>query len=106
MPETIMTSTSKLEIEKTLVVSVQHITERDVDLMRIWADGRLSPLVTDSSIYWVSARIDRDEPPDLSVMSTEFRELYGWAARHPENFSAIKFDGDGPVLEEFPTQEW
>jgi hypothetical protein len=97
----------KLEIEKTLVVNVQHITELDTAFLHRWASDRINaPLVVDASPHWACVRIDRDEVPDLSELSPMFREFYSWAANHEEHFDAIKFDGDGPIVEAMPLKEW
>jgi hypothetical protein len=94
-----------MEIEKNLVVSTAHITERDSELLQ---SGLSSVTAYDNEYFYLVYLNKEIEKQHLSEngFSEAFASLYEFAAKHEENFRYLKLDRDGDELEGFPTFEW
>lgn len=96
----------KLEIEKNLVVSSSHAMWNDFVLL-----SEEQNIITYGNPYdgfWTMVYLPfiEEHKEDLEKYSPAFREIVAFAVKHEEGFTYLKFDGDGPVLEKFPTFEW
>lgn len=96
-----------MEIEKNLVVSSAHITENDTRLLDRACSAYLAGLTVYSTEYWYMIHLDREIIKNLEErFSPEFVNLYKFALNHEEEFTFLKLDCDGDVLNDFPTFDW
>lgn len=96
-----------MEIEKNLVVSTCHITEKDTRLLDRACSAYLAGLTVYSTEYWYMIHLNMEIIKNLEErFSPEFVNLYKFAATHPEKFTFLKLDCDADIISDFPTFDW
>lgn len=92
-----------LEIDRTLVLSTGHVTEATGKLLDAEAQGG-EELSWSPQIRWEYGWIFyADADPGLGYPE-EFAAIFAFAKLHDCKW--IRFDCDGPQVEELPFQEW
>ncbi len=95
-----MTKT-KLEIEKVLVVSTAHMTKEDCNLLT--KCGEENTLVVYDTEFFFLMPMDQELGDKFSPA---FRKLFDFVKNHEEQFTHLKLDGDGMLLDDFEEFDW
>ena len=98
-----------MEIEKNLVVTTAHVTQKDMELLESAAhDHVFCGLIVYSGERWVQVYVGpaNPAPPNPKMFSKAFRKLFEFARKHEEGFTFLKLDADGSELEDFETFDW
>lgn len=95
-------SEQELEIEKTLVISSSHITEKDSEMLR---NG--SVIVSyECEFFFLIPLLDQILEEMGDHFSPAFKKLVAFVKNHNEKFTHLKLDRDGFLLPGFETFDW
>lgn len=93
----------KLEIEKVLVVSTAHITQKDNNLLQIVG----ATITVYNCEYFYLIYLSENILESIGEMfSPAFKKLIEFAKNHEEGFTHLKLDRDGDTLEGFEEFDW
>lgn len=100
-----------MEIEKNLVVSSSHVTQKDMELLEKASTDDLTKrtlgVIVYSTEHWIQVYVGKmADSVNFHKFSDSFRKLFEFAQKHEEGFSFMKLDCDGPVIEGFDVHEW